>query len=170
MRNVYAYIFIVALIAAGCASNKPAGTSQGSKYSEDLSVWRPVVDTRNTDSVAAVQTKTNTKQLTNVAPKYAVNRQLDAVLDSIDRINLTRRSVEGFTIQVFSGDKEGALQAKKELTMALPDLPVEVKFITPTFRVKAGQYYTRIEAQRDYIAVKRHFPSAIVIPDKITIN
>jgi uncharacterized protein YebE (UPF0316 family) len=45
---------------------------------------------------------------------YTVNKQLDAVLDSIDRINLTRKFVEGFTIQVYSGLKrEDALNVRK---------------------------------------------------------
>ena len=46
----------------------------------------------------------------------------------------------------------------------------EVVYAQPNFRVKVGKYYTRIDAQRDYVAVKKYFPTAIVIPDKVAIN
>lgn len=106
-----------------------------------------------------------------VEPKYAVNKKLDAILDSIDRINVQRTFIDGFTIQVYSGGrKEDALKAKQELSASLPDLQSEVLYSQPNFRVKVGKYYSRIEAQKDYLDVKRLFPTAIVIPDKVAIR
>ena len=100
-----------------------------------------------------------------------MNKKLDAVLDSIDRINLQRNFIDGFTIQVYSGLKrEDALNTKKELTSTLPDLQSEVQYSQPNFRVKVGKYFNRLDAQRDYVDVKRHFPTAIIIPDKVSIN
>lgn len=104
-----------------------------------------------------------------VEPKLAVNRKLDAVLDSIDRMNLSRRSVDGFTIQVYSGKREDAMNTKRQLASTL-GINSEVQFTEPIFRVKAGKYYSRLDAQRDYVEIKKHFPSAIVIPDRISIN
>ena len=75
-------------------------------------------------AVKGVPTQDNTrKQTPYVEAKYSVNKKLDAVLDSIDRINLQRNFIDGFTIQVYSGLKrEDALNTKKELTSTLPDL------------------------------------------------
>lgn len=113
----------------------------------------------------------NPKQTQYVEPKYAVNKKLDTVLDSIDRYNRSKQFVDGFTIQIYAGLKrEDALNAKKNLTSSLPDLSSEVEYAQPNFRVKVGKYYTRIDAQRDYVAVKKYFPTAIVIPDKVAIN
>lgn len=113
----------------------------------------------------------NKKQKATAEPKYSVNKKLDAVLDSIDRINLRRNFIDGFTIQVYSGLKrEDALNAKKELTSSLPELESEINYLQPNFRVKVGKYFSRIDAQKDYVAVKKYFPNAIVIPDKVAIN
>lgn len=172
MKNSVFSVSVLALVIVilGCASKKPASSStQSYRYSEDLSVWRPIVNTRVDTSHAPIKTNTN-KQTVALPPKLTVNDQLETVLDSIDQINLMKRSIDGFTIQVFAGDKEGALQAKKELAMAIPELSSELTFVTPTFRVKVGQYYTRMEAQKDFMTVKRYFPNAIVIPEKIMIN
>ena len=103
-------------------------------------------------------------------PKYAVNKKLDTVLDSIDRYNVSKEFIDGFTIQIYAGLKrEDALNAKKNLSSSLPDLSSEVEYSQPNFRVKVGKYYSRIDAQRDYVAIRKYFPTAIVIPDKVAI-
>ena len=172
MRSHHIFIyFIVVVWLAGCASPKNATVStQGQAYSEDLSIWRPKAETpANNNTVTNVPE--NPKQTQYVEPKYAVNKKLDTVLDSIDRYNRSKQFVDGFTIQIYAGLKrEDALNAKKNLASSLPDLSSEVVYAQPNFRVKVGKYYTRIDAQRDYVAVKKYFPTAIVIPDKVAID
>lgn len=160
----------VLLIAFGCASTRTTSTPAGTgKYTEDLSVWRPEIE-KSVDSV-----KTTTPQRTRkneyVAAKYAVNEEVDVILDSIYQQNLSRGFVDGYTIQVYSGTKrEDALNIKKKLTQSLPDIESDVQYKQPNFRVLTGKYLTRLEAQQDYLSVKRFFPNAIVIPDKISIE
>jgi hypothetical protein len=165
-------VYLVYCFLAGCASTQSTSSTsatQGSGYSEDLSVWRPKVET----SAAATTPVQNDghKETPYVEPKFNINKQVDVVLDSIDRLNQNRRYIEGYTIQVYSGLKrEDALNAKKTLTTSLPDLESEVQYAQPNFRVKVGKYYDRINAQKDFLLVKRLFPSAIVIPDKIVVK
>jgi len=45
-----------------------------------------------------------------------------------------------------------------------------LKYDEPNFRVKVGKYYSRLDAQQDYSAIKEKFSSAIVIPERIPIN
>lgn len=160
---------LITVILSGCAGSKPsATTTQSGKYSEDLSVWRPKVEEVQTTNTTPDDNER--KPMPYVEPKVAVNKQLDTVLDSIDRINLTRKFIDGFTIQVYSGKREEALNAKKQMTTSLPDLESEIQFTEPIFRVKVGKYYTRLDAQKDFVAIKKYFPAAIIIPEKIAIN
>jgi hypothetical protein len=166
-------VYLLYCLLAGCASTQSTSTSsstnQGSGYSEDLSVWRPKVD--GSATVTTPVQNDGRKETTYVEPKFNVNKQVDAVLDSIDRLNQNRRFIEGFTIQVYSGLKrEDALSAKKTLATSLPELESEVQYAQPNFRVKVGKYFDRINAQKDFVLVKRLFPSAIVIPDKIVVK
>jgi hypothetical protein len=170
MFNIPVYLLYCFL--AGCASTQSTSSTsatQGSGYSEDLSVWRPKVETS-----AAVTTPVHNDgrtETTYVEPKFNINKQVDVVLDSIDRLNQNKKYIEGYTIQVYSGLKrEDALNAKKTLATSLPNLETEVQYAQPNFRVKVGKYYDRINAQKDFLLVKRLFPSAIVIPDKITVR
>ena len=172
MRSHHIFIyFIVVVWLASCASPKSTtvSSSQGQAYSEDLSIWRPKAETPANNTTTNVPD--TPKQTKYVEPKYAVNTKLDTVLDSIDRFNRSKQFIDGFTIQIYAGLKrEDALNAKKNLASSLPDLPSEVVYAQPNFRVKVGKYYTRIDAQKDYVAVKKYFPTAIVIPDKVAIN
>jgi hypothetical protein len=165
--------FAVLLTACVSTTKTTTVSSSGQKYSEDLSVLRPKPATTTDTKTGGSPTTTTEgrKQTPYVEPKYAVNKKLDNVLDSIDHINVQRTYIDGFTIQVYSGArKEDALKAKQELTSSLPDLQSEVLYSQPNFRVKVGKYYSRIEAQKDFLDVKRLFPTAIVIPDKVAIN
>ncbi len=166
--------FLVYLFLTGCASHHSTvtstGTPQTTKYSEDLTILRPKIETP-TNNTVVTQPVDEKKQTTYVEPKNTVNKQLDGVLDSINSYNRAQRYLEGYTIQIYSGAKrEEALNIKKHLVSTLPDIDSEVQYVQPNFRVKAGKYFQRIDAQKDYMAVKRYFPNAIVIPDRIAIN
>jgi hypothetical protein len=164
------YLFVFALIVlVGCKPAQQTQTVQSGKYSEDLSMWRPKVEAPAETPVEEGTTKRDLKA--QVDPIFTVNKPLDAVLDSIDRINLTRKFIDGFTIQVFAGTKrEDAMNVKKQLTNSIPNLESELQYAQPNFRVKVGRYFTRLEAEKDYEQIRRVFPSAIVVPDKISIN
>jgi hypothetical protein len=179
--NLAKGIFCIAcvLLLAGCKTTKTTTSTTrpatDAKYTEDLSVWRPKIEpaaatTATTTTPAQTTSPDDRRTTAYTEPKFAINRQLDAVLDSIDQTNLNRRFIDGFTIQVYSGRREEALNAKKTLANSLPKLDCDVQFTEPIFRVKVGKYYSRMEAQQDYTAVKRYFPAAILIPEKISVH
>lgn len=172
MRMLSYPLYLVYLyLAVGCAAPKSATSSSsgnGSGYSEDLSALRPKTEVVRDSIVKTTPDKVKPKEY--VEPKYAVNQKLDTVLDSINKINLSRKFVEGFTIQVYSGRREEALNTKKQLSSLIPEITSEVQFTEPIFRVKAGKYYNWMDAQADFTLIKKYFPAAIIIPDKITLT
>ncbi|QOI96443.1 MAG: hypothetical protein HRU69_02625 [Flammeovirgaceae bacterium] len=164
------YLIILLLAAHACKPPQQSTAAQGGRYHEDLSAYRPVVQEVPSGN-GTTQQEPGRDPKAYVEAQYAVNKQVDFVLDSIDRINLTRKFIDGFTIQVHSGLKrDDALNVKKNLLAYLPHLESEIQYIQPNFRVKTGKYVTRLDAQKDYMAVKRYFPGAIVVPDKIPAN
>jgi hypothetical protein len=169
---------ILSLLFLAACSSKVAtpggGTTAGGKYTEDLSVLRAKTVTPADTSKASTPSKgTDTKRDPShyVEARHAINASLDAVLDSIDRINLNNGYVDGFTIQLYSGiRREEALDVKKQVLTSLPNLDTDVQFVQPNFRVRAGKYINRFEAQKDYMAVKKYFPNAIIIPERVPIR
>jgi hypothetical protein len=132
---------------------------------EDLASIRPKF---SADS--AVITGRGEVQIPQARPVLTVNEKVDAVLDSIDRLNSLRRYVSGYTIQIYSGqNKEDANNAKKRLSEVL-DVKADLQYVQPKFRVKVGSYFTALEAQKDLIILKRFFPNAILVPETIPIK
>jgi hypothetical protein len=165
--------FSLVLLIGSC---KPAlqstttGKQDAKAYFEDLSALRPPLNgTANGQEGKKNNTPTrNPHQY--VEPVYTVNQQVDAVLDSIDRFHLGRGYIEGYTIQIYAGIKrDEALQVKKNMLQYLPQFETEIQYNQPTFRVKTGTYFTLLEAQKDFQLIRQYFPSAILVPDKITI-
>lgn len=175
--NTIRFFLLISCFAIVSCSSKVTSTTSGTtaekgKYSEDLSALRPKVQLTDTArSGSAAPTGVGNRQSKYVEPKFAVTASLDNVLDSISSMNRSNGYVDGFTIQVYSGIKrEDAFNAKRLLSTSLPELNAEVQFVQPNYRVRAGKYYDRVEAQKDYLVIKRFFPNAIVLPDRIEIK
>lgn len=161
----------VAATIASCSSTFSTTGSGSGKYSEDLSVLRPKPQLTDDTVKQGGTTTASNNNTVYLEPRHTVNAQLDAVLDSIDRINLANGMTDGYTIQLYSGKQQDeALNVKKQVAQAMPTLDADIQFSQPNFRVRAGKYISRAEAQRDYMAVKRLFPNAILIPERIPIK
>ncbi len=168
IRNILPALIIV-LLVIGCKSTQTGSTSsQDGKYSEDLSALRPKVEETVTPENTATSAKRDPKA--HIDAQFTVNRPLEAVLDSIDRINLSRKFIEGYTIQVYSGNKQDALNVKKQFALSIPNVSSDVHYEQPNYKVKAGKYYTRLEAQKDFEQIRKYFPSAILVPGQINLN
>lgn len=170
----FATLIIALFFLAACSSKVTTSSTTGSgKYSEDLSGLRKV-EPLPTDTLKATGTG-NTELKRNPAiylePRHSINQSLDVVLDSIDRIHLANGVVDGYTIQLYSGvQRDEALDVRKQVATMLPQIDADMQFVQPNFRVRAGKYMNRLEAQKDYMTVKRYFPNAIIIPDRIAIK
>jgi hypothetical protein len=159
--RVFPFVVFVGF-ASGCAAQKSGGKPY---YHEDLYSLRP----KYQDTVVATLPETRKKG--DVIPTANVNKKVDAVLDSINRFNVTRKFIDGFTIQIYSGLKrEEAMNAKKKVLTDVSDLSAELEYTQPKFRVRVGSYFSRLEAQRDLMRLKRPFPNAILIPEKIIVR
>jgi hypothetical protein len=153
---------LLIVIQFSCATPKA-----GLLYSEDLSPNRP--EFTNTPSIASKPDKDAV--IKKVTPVKNVNRKVDAVLDSIDRINLTKKYIDGFTIQIYSGQKrEEAMNVKQRMVNEAGDLASSLQYIQPKFRVTVGSYITRLEAQKDLVRLKQYFSTTILVPEKILLK
>jgi len=115
--------------------------------------------------------KEEVPRVVNLPAANSVHVKVNEVLDSIYRFNRTKMFVDGFTIQIYSGlKKEDAMNAKKKMVEEVVDLPSELRYQQPKWHVKTGSYFSRLEAQRDLHRLKRIFPAAILVPEKVVLR
>ncbi|HTH58355.1 MAG TPA: SPOR domain-containing protein [Cyclobacteriaceae bacterium] len=145
-----------------------AQKSSGKPYHEDLSKLRPKVEF----SEEVKPKDTIKEEPLRVAPTRHINAQVDIVLDSIDRFNLTRKFIDGFTIQIYSGQKkDDAMNVIKKMKEEVTELSANpIRYEQPKFRVTVGKYFTRLEAQSDLLVLRRKFSAASLVPEKIPLK
>ncbi len=78
---------------------------------------------------------------------------------------------KGFRVQIYSGaDRERAINIKTEFMRNFPGVRTYLIYVSPTFRVKVGNYRTRAEAMSMYRQAKEIYSPCVIVPDNITIN
>lgn len=97
--------------------------------------------------------------------------RLDKMLSWHIENNRIRNKIEGFRVEIFFSSeidaKEKAIRKKKEFLSVYPDNTVHVKYISPNFRVRVGDFRTKNEALKLYREIKSNYPVAFIVPDEI---
>jgi hypothetical protein len=169
MRRALFTVLIFLLGSQACSAQRGQREPKDKGHDEDLSVWRAKF--RPAVAADAVPVDTVSEAHPNGEFRFSVNDRLHPILDSISRLQLSRKFIDGFSIQLYSGTKrELAMEAKKVLATKHPDLTGDLLYQQPNFRVKVGRYFTRLEAYRDFAALRKSFPAAIIIPEKILVR
>lgn len=160
MRRLLILLLSLGLVNVYAQRNKPV--------TEDLASIRPHF-TPPADTLPKYAGNP-VKNVPVVTPKMMVNDKVNFVLDSIDRLNLLRKVVPGYTIQVYSGlNREEAGNTRKRLQDEL-DMRADLQYVQPKFRVRVGHYFTSLDAQKDLVKLKRAFPNAILVPESIPLR
>lgn len=154
--------------SVGCSTLQSGKSTQDKKvvYEEDISSYRakPKVVEPEEDTVAHYVKADSTS--------FPVTQRLNTVLDtaaSYNRANI--KYIDGFTIQVYGGnDRATAKEYQLDIIRNFPDVESKMVFEQPNYKVRIGQYFTRLEAQEFFTEVRSVFPRAILIPTRITVN
>ena len=160
MKN---YIILIFTIFFSCKiqSNNSSINDNQKGYFEDLSYTR---DTKKNISQSNFILSNNNKVPTII-------NELDSILNIIKYENTKNDYIEGFTIQLYLGDNR-ILAEETEIKLNKLDSLTErtTIFTQPNYRVKVRKYYNRFNANRNYNKLKKTFPNAIIIPEKIKIQ
>lgn len=139
-------------------------------YDEDLSTVRVRYDNRPATEIT--ETK-NTKEKSSSAIKLPkqVNNEVDTALDSIAVRNKTVRYSSGYRIQVFVGnDRKEVDEAKSYIYQNFPELSTYLTFSQPTYKLKTGDFTSRLDAERYYSYIRQRYSMAMIISEKIDIR
>ena len=79
--------------------------------------------------------------------------------------------INGFRIQIaaYSGvnSRSQAEAARNSFTALFPYNRSYLIYNEPYFKVRVGDYYTRLQAFKDLETIRETYPSAYIVPDKI---
>jgi len=164
--------YLLILLISGCAVKVPNQTAP--KYEEDLSSFRTTYQYKDQpqDKNTVVDNNLNPPLLYDTSStSLNIKSELDLFLDTVSFNSRRIGYIQGFTVQVYTGNsREEANEAKSMVYKMLPESFPQLFYQQPNFKVKVGKFYTRFDAQKTFNQLKRKFPRAIVIPERIVIN
>lgn len=83
------------------------------------------------------------------------------------RINTSITVNDRYKIQVFNGDTETSKKTLVDFKKNFPNLDATIVFSTPSYKVWAGNFKSRIEAERNLAEIKKKHPNAFLVrPNK----
>lgn len=169
----FALVIVSSAIFVGCASSKPISTTSTtidpySNYDEDLSVVRPRY--KEVTPTEVVAKKSEVKRVLSDQPLH-INRQLDAAVDTIAAKNRAIRFASGYRIQIYVGNtRKEADDARLFTYQTFPELNPYLVYNQPTYRVRIGDFMTRLEAERYLQQVRQQYETAVILPEKIDLK
>ena len=96
---------------------------------------------------------------------------VNRLLDAYTQLMLEYPGVDGYRIQIFfdSGNtsKQAAMNTKKTFETRFPDIEAYVSFEEPNYKVRVGNFRTKLDAEGCLKKIAPSYPSAFVVPDFI---
>ena len=113
---------------------------------------------------------TCSSQAQNKYVQIQSNSQLDTLINRNIAENKSTNTIQGFRIQIFFGsERKNANSAKNEILKLFPDADVYLIYQQPYFKVRVGDYRTKLEAHHMFKELLPHFDKIFIVPDKINL-
>lgn len=94
------------------------------------------------------------------------DENIAALLNLKKKMNKNENDSDRYKIQVYSGNRSEAHEAKKEFSETFINWKPIMEYETPNFKIWAGNFRTRLEADRALKEIKSKFPSAFIFKPK----
>ena len=112
----------------------------------------------------------------NVEDYSYVNRdpRIDLLLEKHRQYNQSNPGVDGFRVQIFfdsgNNSKKAAQTARERFMEVYPEISAYLTFNAPYYRVRVGDFRTKLEAEGFLFQLSSNYPNAFSVPDRIQIE
>lgn len=109
--------------------------------------------------------------------KGRVNVIKDPLIDSLieKRLELASASkagsaTSGYRVQIFSGlEREMAYTEQSRFKAAFPNVRTYISYVQPNYRLRVGDFRTRLEAEKFMNDLRRRYSSMFIFSEKINL-
>ena len=117
-------------------------------------------------SVLFVLSRTCFLTAQNATVKVNQDPQIKELLDLKKDVNKSGKSLNLMSIQIYSGDRSGAEDAKVKFLNKYNGFQVDKTYETPYYKIRVGRFKSRLEADRALLRIKREFSNAFILNPK----
>lgn len=77
--------------------------------------------------------------------------------------------LNGYRVQIFFGDRSKAQDMRGEFIRKYPDVKAYISYLAPNFRLRVGDFRSRLEGDKFKNEISRSFPGSYIVKDKIEL-
>lgn len=167
MNRALSFFLLFGLVlSVGCkpAAEARKGTSDrttaSARVMDDISVYRPTYPVKETGTTTAAP----------VEPTQHANAKVAVLMDSVASVNSNIRYAQGYRILAYNGsERQRVMDLRKAIIARVPEQKDYLIYQQPHFRLKIGDYFTRIEAQQVLNQISDLIPNAHIVQEQINI-
>jgi hypothetical protein len=105
--------------------------------------------------------------------RFIQDDKVDLLVSKHIQINQNRQGIDGFRIQIFfdsgNNSKTRAKSVYESFLAKYPDVGAYLTFKPPNYKVRVGDFRTKLDAQRFLNEILSDYPNAWIIDDKINL-
>lgn len=109
------------------------------------------------------QAADSTKGHLQVIPENGINELQDQYLEQ----NRANGSISGFRVQIYNGNKAETVKKRSEFISAYPKMAIYTLYDAPEYKIQAGDFRTRLEAEKFLKDVQSNLGSGLVVKTNI---
>lgn len=95
---------------------------------------------------------------------------VEKLLDAYKQINEARKTIPGYRVQIhFGGEREKAKEVKTKFLSLYNQVQAYESYQSPNFRVRVGDFRSRLEAISFQKKINASFPSSYVVQDMVSL-
>lgn len=170
MNRIVSLFLVLALVfSTACASSAgrdtrasdtgKARTTGKEKVAEDLSVYRPKYTVPEAGATARVE------------PTHHVNDKVAVLMDTVASVNKNIKYAQGYRILAYNGsERQTVMNLRKAIISRVPEVKDYLTYQQPNFRLKIGDFFSRVEAQQVLNQLSDLIPNAQIVQDQINID
>jgi hypothetical protein len=96
--------------------------------------------------------------------------RVDSLVQKHIRINEQKQSIPGYRIQIYFGSlRTKAGEVKSDFLKKYPEVGAYNRYDPPNFKVRVGDFQTRLEALKFQKQLHTEFPAAFIVKDDISL-
>lgn len=105
--------------------------------------------------------------------KLKQDDRMELLIQRQKEIHSADNTIDGFRIQIFMESGNDAVEhaniMMEEFKLKYPDVPVYLVFGQPYYRLRVGDYRTRLEAEKAFQIISSEYKNAFITGDRIQL-
>ena len=102
--------------------------------------------------------------------EIAADSRIDSLMQVYKKINGEKQTVSGYRVQLlFGSERKKAMDIQSDFLQKYPELHAYLIYQQPNYKVRVGDFSTRLEAFNLYKKLSADYGSAFIVKDEIKL-